>query len=105
MVYDQSKEVDNSKRISKFKNDSDNVKKNRICAQEKKIYTSNSRKIKPIQNPALKLKTPIAYQRDSDPMLLPIEKEGRGKIILTNIFIKFVSFSNKYLYFCIVIYS
>jgi hypothetical protein len=85
MVYDQTREVDNPNKMWKFKNDSDNAQKNEICAQERKIHTSNSRKIKPIQNPALKLKTPIAYQRDSDPNMLPIEKEGRGKIRSTNI--------------------
>uniref|UniRef100_A0A2S2QRS8 Polycomb protein Sfmbt n=1 Tax=Sipha flava TaxID=143950 RepID=A0A2S2QRS8_9HEMI len=78
MVYDQTREVDNPNKMWKFKNDSDNAQKNEICAQERKIHTSNSRKIKPIQNPALKLKTPIAYQRDSDPNMLPIEKEGRA---------------------------
>lgn len=78
MVYDQTKEVNNSNGVWEFKNDTDNVKKNDICAQERKLVSS-SRKIKPVQNPALKLKTPIAYQRDSDPNMLPIEKEGRGK--------------------------
>lgn len=81
MAYDQTKEVNNSNGVWEFKNDKDNIKKNDICAQERKIVSS-SRKIKPIQNPALKLKTPIAYQRDSDPNMLPIEKEGRGKHIL-----------------------
>lgn len=63
-----------------FKNDTENIKQKEISAQERKAPVSNTRKIKPVQNPALKLKTPIAYQRDSDPNMLPIEKEGRGKI-------------------------
>lgn len=78
MVYNQTKEVDNSNGKWEFKNNSENIQKNEICTQERKIQVPISRKIKPIQNPALKLKTPIAYQRDSDPNMLPIEKEGRG---------------------------
>ncbi|KAK7790286.1 hypothetical protein R5R35_003866 [Gryllus longicercus] len=35
-----------------------------------------SRKIKPVKHPGLKLKTPIAYQKDSDPNIIPIEKDG-----------------------------
>jgi len=83
MAYDQKKKLDNSNRIWEFKNDTDIIQKNEICAQDRKVHVSNSRKIKPIQNPALKLKTPIAYQRDSDPNMLPIEKDGRGKNLLT----------------------
>lgn len=105
MVYDQTKEVDNSSRIWEFKNESDNIQKNEIRAQEKKINSAYSRKIKPIQNPALKLKTPIAYQRDSDPNMLPIEKEGRGKIITTIIFIEFLNFSYNYIFIGIVLNS
>lgn len=87
MVYDQSKHEENSNallQVWEFKNNSENIQKNEISAKEKKMHMSRicSRKIKPIQNPALKLKTPIAYQRDSDPNILPIEKEGRGKNIL-----------------------
>lgn len=82
MIYDQIRDVDNSNGIWSFKNDSNNIQKQEMCVQERKIHVPNSRKIKPIQNPALKLKTPIAYQRDSDPNMLPIEKEGRGKNIL-----------------------
>jgi len=81
-MYDQRKgDADNSNTLTQiwnFKNDEDNIQKNENIVQEKKINLPCSRKIKPIQNPALKLKTPIAYQRDSDPNMLPIEKEGRG---------------------------
>ncbi|XP_050427168.1 polycomb protein Sfmbt-like isoform X2 [Adelges cooleyi] len=76
IVYDQTKDVENSSGIWGFKNNEESQHINEGCAQEKK--GSGSRKIKPIQNPALKLKTPIAYQRDSDPNMLPIEKEGRA---------------------------
>ncbi|XP_073989613.1 scm-related gene containing four mbt domains isoform X3 [Rhodnius prolixus] len=34
------------------------------------------RKIKPVKHPALKLQTPIAYQRDTDPNVIPIHKDG-----------------------------
>lgn len=78
MIYDRLQEVDNSNRIWSFKNDTGNIQKQEMCVQERKVHVPSSRKIKPIQNPALKLKTPIAYQRDSDPNMLPIEKEGRG---------------------------
>lgn len=79
MVYNQSKEEENLNGIWEFSNE--NVQQNKLSVQERKsqVSLSNSRKIKPVQNPALKLKTPIAYQRDSDPNMLPIEKEGRGK--------------------------
>ncbi|XP_075224784.1 polycomb protein Sfmbt-like isoform X3 [Lycorma delicatula] len=35
-----------------------------------------SRKIKPIKHPALKLQTPIAYQRDTDLSVIPIQRDG-----------------------------
>lgn len=38
-----------------------------------------SRKIKPIKHPGLKLQTPIAYQRDTDPSVIPIQRDGMGK--------------------------
>lgn len=68
--------MNNSNGNWEFMNEPDNTQKNGL---EKKVHAPSSRKIRPIQNPALKLKTPIAYQRDSDPNMLPIEKEGRGK--------------------------
>lgn len=37
-----------------------------------------SRKIKPVKHPGLKLQTPIAYQRDTDLNVIPIQKDGRG---------------------------
>jgi len=81
MLYNHPKDVDNSNGIWKFQN-ARNIQNVGFCEQGRKINAPSSRKIKPIQNPALKLKTPIAYQRDSDPNMLPIEKEGRGKNIL-----------------------
>lgn len=88
MLYNQTNEVDNSNELWEFKNDTENNQKNEINSQDRKInyVSAGSRKIKPIQNPALKLKTPIAYQKDSDPNMLPIEKEGRGKNILVIIY-------------------
>ncbi|XP_014249159.1 polycomb protein Sfmbt isoform X3 [Cimex lectularius] len=35
-----------------------------------------SRKIRPVKHPGLKLQTPIAYQRDTDPNVIPIKKDG-----------------------------
>lgn len=40
---------------------------------------ATSRKIKPVKHPGLVLKTPIAYQRDTDPSVIPIQKDGMGK--------------------------
>jgi hypothetical protein len=82
MLYNHSKDVDKSNGVWKFQNARSIQNNAGFCEQGKKINVPSSRKIKPIQNPALKLKTPIAYQRDSDPNMLPIEKEGRGKNIL-----------------------
>lgn len=76
MECGKTNEMDNSNAKWEFTNDPDITQKN---SHERKVHTPSSRKIRPIQNPALKLKTPIAYQRDSDPNMLPIEKEGRGK--------------------------
>lgn len=36
----------------------------------------SNKKIKPIKRPGLKLQTPIAYQRDTDPNVIPIMKDG-----------------------------
>lgn len=93
MVYDRKKEVDNSNGIWELKNDTNVIQKNEIGPQDRKVHVSSSRKIKPIQNPALKLKTPIAYQRDSDPNMLPIEKEGRGENIFINKFILSIKYN------------
>lgn len=41
-----------------------------------------SRKIKPVKHPGLKLQTPIAYQRDTDLNVIPIQKDGRGSVLL-----------------------
>lgn len=44
--------------------------------------TSHSRKIKPVKHPGLKLQTPIAYKCDTDPSVIPIQKDGMGKYYL-----------------------
>lgn len=36
----------------------------------------NTKKIRPVKHPGLKLKTPIAYQSDTDPSVIPIQKDG-----------------------------
>ncbi|XP_047119207.1 polycomb protein Sfmbt isoform X1 [Schistocerca piceifrons] len=38
--------------------------------------SQRARKIKPVKHPALKLKTPIAYQKDTDLSVIPIQKDG-----------------------------
>lgn len=38
--------------------------------------SSFTRKIKPVKHPGLVLKTPIAYQSDTDPSVIPIQKDG-----------------------------
>ncbi|KAL0266393.1 UNVERIFIED_CONTAM: hypothetical protein PYX00_008947 [Menopon gallinae] len=38
--------------------------------------TNTTRKIKPIKHPGLKLQTPIAYKCDTDPSVIPIQKDG-----------------------------
>lgn len=38
----------------------------------------STRKIKPIKHPGLVLKTPIAYQSNTDPSVIPIQKDGIG---------------------------
>lgn len=46
----------------------------------------SSRKIKPIKHPGLVLKTPIAYLGNTDPSVIPIQKDGIGKFsFLSNI--------------------
>ncbi|KAJ8896199.1 hypothetical protein PR048_001542 [Dryococelus australis] len=47
------------------------------------LMNNSSRKIRPIFHPALKLQTPIAYQKDTDPSVIPILKEGMGECDFT----------------------
>ncbi|XP_050521898.1 polycomb protein Sfmbt-like [Daktulosphaira vitifoliae] len=77
VFYEQSKDIENTSGAWNYKNNEEN-QINESFITEKRVHGSSSRKIKPVLNPALKLKTPIAYQRDSDPNMLPIEKEGRA---------------------------
>jgi hypothetical protein len=37
-----------------------------------------SKKIKPVKRPGLVLKTPIAYQGNIDPSVIPIQRDGMG---------------------------
>lgn len=41
-----------------------------------------TRKIKPVKHPGLVLKTPIAYQSNTDPSVIPIQKDGIGEILI-----------------------
>ncbi|KAJ9578412.1 hypothetical protein L9F63_005370, partial [Diploptera punctata] len=56
-----------------------------LCEEAPRFLTSAStqtpgpmstRKIKPFKHPALKLKTPIAYQKDTDLSVIPIQRDG-----------------------------
>ncbi|XP_025830854.1 polycomb protein Sfmbt isoform X2 [Agrilus planipennis] len=40
------------------------------------ILPCSTRKIKPVKHPGLVLKTPIAYQSNTDPSVIPIQKDG-----------------------------
>lgn len=42
--------------------------------------TLSTRKITPVKHPALKLKSPIAYQKDTDLSVIPIQRDGMGKL-------------------------
>lgn len=41
-----------------------------------------TRKIEPVNRPGLVLKTPIAYKGNIDPSVIPIQKDGMGKVAL-----------------------
>lgn len=47
-------------------------------SMQPEVSLPNNKKIKPIKRPGLKLQTPIAYQRDTDPNVIPIMKDGMG---------------------------
>lgn len=51
-----------------------------------------SRKIKPVKHPGLKLQTPIAYQRDTDLNVIPIQKDGRGLLRNVCLLVNLISF-------------
>lgn len=53
-----------------------------IATQTASQPSKSSKKIKPIRHPGLVLKTPIAYQRDSDLNAIPIKPEGMGEYLL-----------------------
>lgn len=48
-----------------------------------------TRKIKPVKHPGLILKTPIAYQSNTDPSVIPIQKDGIGEMIILIITLRF----------------
>lgn len=52
------------------------AKTNQVVMMSKK--TKESSKILPVRRPGLKLKTPIAYFGNTDPSVIPIEKDGMG---------------------------
>lgn len=53
------------------------------------------KKIKPVKRPGLVLKTPIAYQGNVDPSVIPIQREGMGRLphAYTNFLFSFYFYS------------
>jgi hypothetical protein len=49
------------------------------------------RKIKPVKRPGLVLKTPIAYQGNIDPSVIPIQRDGMGKVFICFDYVFFLS--------------
>lgn len=50
------------------------------------------KKIQPVKRPGLVLKTPIAYQGDIDPSVIPIHRDGMGMFFIFNLFLIFFKF-------------
>lgn len=48
------------------------------------------KKIQPVKRPGLVLKTPIAYQGDIDPSVIPIHRDGMGMFFLFCLIFSFV---------------
>lgn len=58
------------------------------------------KKIKPVKRPGLVLKTPIAYQGNVDPSVIPIQREGMGRSRKAHLnFFHFILFLLFYFYF------
>lgn len=49
------------------------------------------KKIKPVKRPGLVLKTPIAYQGNIDPSVIPIQRDGMGRFCLLFYIFFFIS--------------
>lgn len=52
-------------------------------SQKGMVRTKKTRKIEPVSRPGLELKTPIAYKGNTDPSVIPIERDGMGTFVLT----------------------
>lgn len=50
-----------------------------------------NKKIKPVKRPGLVLKTPIAYKGDIDPSVIPIQRDGMGRLDFGNLRFYFVA--------------
>lgn len=50
----------------------------KIVSPSQTSQQGGTKKIRPVKHPGLKLKTPIAYQSDTDPSVIPIQKDGMG---------------------------
>lgn len=51
---------------------------------------NTTKKIRPVKHPGLKLKTPIAFESNTDPNVIPIQKDGMGMFCL---YVKFFNTS------------
>lgn len=53
----------------------------RFITSATQTLRSHRKKISPVKHPGLKLQTPIAFKCDTDPNVIPIQKDGMGKLI------------------------
>lgn len=57
--------------------------------QKGMVRTKKTRKIEPVSRPGLELKTPIAYKGNTDPSVIPIERDGMGTLLFIFVFLFF----------------
>lgn len=53
------------------------------------VRAKKTRKIEPVNRPGLELKTPIAYKGNTDPSVIPIERDGMGRFLFVLSFFSF----------------
>lgn len=73
----------------KFGIDSMMTQQNEVNVTQSRSEINGYKKILPVKRPGLVLKTPIAYQGDIDPSVIPIQRDGMGRFCL--IYFTFVS--------------
>lgn len=75
-----------------FDSDPDNTVPHGYMMQ-KPVQQTINKKIKPVKRPGLVLKTPIAYQPCLDPSVIPIQRDGMGRLWLRFIICFFLTFA------------